>query len=455
MDRTTEMLSSFACGLTYDALTTQTIHQVKRVLVDTLACALGGYLSEPAEMVTTLAKTVTSTLPSRILGTEYSSSPEMAGFANSVMVRYLDYNDIAVGGHPSDSIPAALAMADYLKSDGRSLITSIVVAYEASRRVGDHVQYALPMGWDHGVLRSLGAACAAGKIMGFDQERMGHAISLAVVPNLSLGQTRVGELSMWKGCAGPNGTRAGIFAAQLAQQGMSGPSEPFDGSEGLWAKMLGHPVRLEDGWDEPYSINETRFKFFPSQGGTQGPAGLAVEMHSQLSSPADIEAIRIYLPGQLLLRAVNDPEKWHPKTRETADHSIPYLVAVAIQDGTVTPDSFSSQRIQDPQIHSLISRMNVEEDPEYSGRYPEETNCRIEVTTKEGNQLTAHSAYPKGDPRNPMTDADIEAKFRSLSAQLLTAEQCDGALNLLWSVEEQPNLKALFDALVVQLPHRG
>jgi 2-methylcitrate dehydratase len=455
MDRTTEMLSSFACDLTYDALTPQTIHQVKRVLVDTLACALGGYLSEPAEMVMNLAKTVTSTLPSRILGTEYSSSPDMAGFANSVMVRYLDYNDIAVGGHPSDSIPAALAMADYLKRDGRSLITSVVVAYEASRRVGDHIQHALPMGWDHGVLRSLGAACAAGKIMGLDQERMGHAISLAVVPNLSLGQTRVGELSMWKGCAGPNGTRAGIFAAQLAQQGMSGPSEPFDGSEGLWAKMLGQPVRLEDGWYEPYSINETRFKFFPSQGGTQGPAGLAVELHSQLPTPADIEAISIYLPGQLLLRAVNDPEKWHPKTRETADHSIPYLVAVAIQDGTVTPDSFSSQRIQDPQIHSLISRMNVEEDPDYSGRYPEETNCRIEVTTERGNQLTAHAAYPKGDPRNPMTDADIEAKFRSLSAQLLTAEQCDSALNLLWSTEEQPNLEGLFDALVVQLPQRG
>jgi len=455
MDRTTEMLSSFTCGLTYDTLSTQTIHQVKRVLVDTLACALGGYLSEPAEMVTNLAKTVTSTLPSRILGTKYSSSPDMAGFANSVMIRYLDYNDIAVGGHPSDSIPAALAMADYLKSDGRSLITSIVVAYEASRRVGDHVQHALSMGWDHGVLRSLGAACGAGKIMGLDQERIGHAISLAVVPNLSLGQTRVGELSMWKGCAGPNGTRAGIFAAQLAQQGMSGPSEPFDGSEGLWAKMLGHPVRLEDGWYEPYSINETRFKFFPSQGGTQGPTGLAVEMHSQLSTQADIEAIRIYLPGQLLLRTVNDPEKWHPKTRETADHSIPYLVAVAILDGTVTPDSFSSQRIQDPKIHSLISRMNIEEDSEYSGRYPEETNCRIEVTTEGGNQLTAHSAYPKGDPRNPMTDSDIEAKFRSLSDQLLTAEQCDRALNLLWSMEEQSNLEELFDALIVQLPHRG
>jgi 2-methylcitrate dehydratase len=105
MDRTTEMLTSFECGLTYDDLTPETVHQVKRVLVDTLACALGGYLSEPARMTTKLARTVTSTLPSRILGTEHSSSPDMAGFANSVMVRYLDYNDIGVGGHPSGVSP--------------------------------------------------------------------------------------------------------------------------------------------------------------------------------------------------------------------------------------------------------------------------------------------------------------------------------------------------------------
>ncbi len=448
MDRTTEMLSSFACRLNYDDLTPQTVHQVKRVLVDTLACAMGGYLSEPAKIATQLARTVTSTLPSRILGTKDHSSPDMAGFANAVMVRYLDYNDIGVGGHPSDSIPGALAMAGHLGSDGRTVIASVVVNYEVGRRVGNHVQHAI--GWDHGILRSLGAACAAGKIMGLDQEQMGHAISLAVVPNLALGQTRVGELSMWKGCAGPIGTRAGIFAAQLAQLGMTGPFEPFDGSEGLWAKMLDHPVQLEGDWGEPYSINDTRLKFFPSQGGTQGPTGLAVELHSQVSTTADIEAIRIYLPGQLILRAVSEPEKWHPKTRETADHSIPYLVAVALQDGTVTPASFNPQRIQAPELHSLISRMNAEEDPEYSRLYPDEINCRLEITTSSGKQLAAHTAYPKGHPRNPLTDAEIDAKFRSLSAELLTAQQCDRALNLLWSLEQQPNLGELFDALVVQ-----
>ena len=180
--------------------------------------------------------------------------------------------------------------------------------------------------------------------------------------------------------------------------------------------------------------------------------GLAVELHTQLSGPGDIEAIRVYLPGGLFLRAVNEPEKWHPQTRETADHSIPYLVAVALQDGVVTPESFNLEKIQDPAIHSLISRMSVEEDPEYSGLYPEETNCRLEITTAGGQQLTTHSAYPKGHPRNPMSDADIEAKFRNLSAGLITQEQCNHALSLLWSLEELPDLEELLDTLVIQEP---
>ena len=231
---------------------------------------------------------------------------------------------------------------------------------------------------------------------------------------------------------------------------MSGPSEPFDGSEGLWAKMLGHTLELEDGWGEPYKINEVRFKFFPSQGGTQVPTGLAVELHPQLAGSADIEAIRVFLPGGLFLRAVDEPEKWHPKTRETADHSIPYLVAVALQDGVVTPDSFSLERIQDPALHSLISRMNVEEDPEYSERYPEQTNCRLEITTTSGQHLTAQAADPKGHPNNPMSDAEIEAELRSIAADLIPAKQCDRALDLLWALEEQPNLEELFDALIIR-----
>jgi 2-methylcitrate dehydratase len=168
---------------------------VKRVLVDTLACAMGGYRSEPANIARQLASTVTNAgeQGSRILGTRDLSSPELAGFANAVMVRYLDYNDMSVGGHPSDAIPGPLAMAYPRGSDGQAVITAIVVNSEVARQVGRHVQPTFQRGGDHGILRALGAACASGNIMGLDRARMGQAISLAVVPNVALGQTRVGE----------------------------------------------------------------------------------------------------------------------------------------------------------------------------------------------------------------------------------------------------------------------
>jgi 2-methylcitrate dehydratase len=195
MDRTTERLSALVCNLHYDDLTPQTVHQVKRVLVDTLACAMGGYRSEPAKIARHLASTVKSAGEhgSRLLGTRECSSPELAGFANAVMVRYLDYHDMSGGGHPSDSIPGPLAVAYPRGSDGRAVITALVVNDEVARQVGRHVQPTFQRGWDHGILRALGAACATGHILGLDRARLGHAIALAVVPNLALGQTRVGE----------------------------------------------------------------------------------------------------------------------------------------------------------------------------------------------------------------------------------------------------------------------
>ena len=173
MDRTTELLSSYACNLTYEDLPPEVVHQVKRTVADTLGCAVGGYLSEPAKVARKLAGDVTSKTSARILGTYDRSSLDMAGFANGVMVRYLDCNDSYFspgGGHPSDMIPAALAVGDSVEADGRTIITAIALAYEAFCRIADHVP---DNQWDQGVLSVIGAACAAGKILGLDEEADG------------------------------------------------------------------------------------------------------------------------------------------------------------------------------------------------------------------------------------------------------------------------------------------
>ena len=349
MDRTTELLSSYACNLTYEDLPPEVVHQVKRTVADTLGCAVGGYLSEPAKVARKLAGDVTSKTSARILGTYDRSSLDMAGFANGVMVRYLDCNDSYFspgGGHPSDMIPAALAVGDSVEADGRTIITAIALAYEAFCRIADHVP---DNQWDQGVLSVIGAACAAGKILGLDEEQMGHAISLAVVPNVPLRVTRMGELSMWKGCAAAAATRSGIFAAQLAAEGMTGPFEPFEGRKGLWEQAIGYPIELDamGGDDAPFRITDTIFKFYPSQIHTQAPIDLAIQLHDRVEV-SDVASIKIQSYRSAVSSASTEPEKWDPQTRETADHSIPFLAAVGLRDGEVTPATFAPDRIADP-----------------------------------------------------------------------------------------------------------
>jgi 2-methylcitrate dehydratase len=305
------------------------------------------------------------------------------------------------------------------------------------------------LGWDQGTFSVIGAACGAGKVMGLDLQAMGHALSLAVVPNVALGATRVRELSMWKGCAAACATRAGIFAAQLAQEGMTGPAEAFDGPRGLWDQAVGRPVTLEHfgGGNEPFRIMATSFKFFPSQIHTQAPIGLAVELHTQVPTE-EIAAIRIRSYRSAVRSAATDPQKWDPQTRETADHSIPFLVATAFQEGGVTPASFALDRIKSPTLRQLMSKMTIEEDAEFTQAFPAELNCWMEITSRSGERFTAATAYPKGHQQNPLSDAELEAKFRHLGAGVLSGPQCQAALAQLWSLEHAPNLHQLFDSLV-------
>ncbi len=448
MDRTTDLLSSYACGLSFQDLGPEVVHQVKRTLIDSLGCALGGFSSAPARIARDLASNAGGV--SRILGTRQCGPPDTAAFANGVALRYLDCNDSYFspgGGHPSDMIPAALAIAGPSGSDSRSLILSIVLAYEVFCRLSDQVVVS-DLGWDQGVFSVIGAACAAGKLLDLNQEQMGHAISLAVAPNLPLGVTRTGELSMWKGCAAAGASRAGVFAAQLAARGMSGPDRPFEGRRGLWEQAVGKPVELPDlgGGDQSFRIRETTFKSFPSQIHTQGPIGLALELRAQVA-PQDIESIDIRAYKAAVSSAATEPEKWAPKTRETADHSIPYLVAAALRDGSVTPHSFTQQRIQDPAIRTLISKMTIQEDAEFTRRYPTEYNCRLEITCRSGEKLTARTSFPKGHKQNPLNDAEVEAKFRSLAFNHIGEAQWDRILKILWSLDDEPNMNPLFDSL--------
>jgi 2-methylcitrate dehydratase len=448
MDATTEFLGDYTWRLGYGDLSPETVRQVERTVIDTLGCGIGALESEPASIARRLAARVQGDPPAHVLGTRQTTSMDLAAFANTVLVRYLDCNDTYAArgtGHPSDMIPAVLAVADGRRADGRAVITAIVAAYEVFCRLADHVPL---KGWDQGMFAAVGAACGAGKLLGLDRAALGHAISIAITSGVPLGVTRIGELSMWKGCATAAANRTAVFATALAAEGMTGPPAPFEGRDGLWQHLGIEAPKWErfGGGGEPFRITRTSFKAYPSVVHTQGPIGLVLELRREIAA-GDVAAVHVATYGDAVRRTATEAEKWDPQTRETADHSIPYLVAAAFADGAVTPATFARPRIQDPALRPFMQKLTVVEEPEFTRRYPAEACTRIEVRTTDGRRAVRETRYPKGHHGNPLTDAEVEAKFRGLAEGTLRPEGCARVLGQAWDLANAASLDALHESL--------
>jgi 2-methylcitrate dehydratase len=447
MDSMIEQLSEYATGLRYRDLTPEAVHECKRRLIDTLGCAAGGFDAKPSVVARALARRSRGDPPARILGTQERSTPELAAFANGVMMRYLDFNDATFGksaGHPSDIFAATLAVADALHADGRDAIAASALAYEVFCNFSESV--AREQGWDHVVFGVVANAVASGRLLGLTRAQMGNAIALGTIPNMALEQTRTGELSMWKGCAAANAARNGIFAAQLARDGLTGPEQAIEGKWGLWHPLGKFRWQPFGGRGAPFRVTQTHIKYFPAVIHAQTPITVALELHGQVA-PEEIEAIAIetYWVAERYVDRAN--ALWHPATRETADHSLPYCVVTALLDGEITEASFSARRIRDPRIAALIERTTIRENPAYTRAHPGEWPCRIDVTLRGGRKKSAAAPYFKGHARRPLSDAEIEQKFRELSENVLEKKQADAVLAAAWKLEKLADVGDLLKLL--------
>src|SRR3989454_3277440 len=449
MDTTTETLSGYVTSLRYEDLGPRTVQEAKRHILDSLGCAMGGYGSEPAIIARRVAPS--GTPAARLLGEGRPTTPEAAAFANSVMIRFLDANDtyIARGsGHPSDMLGALLAAAECQGASGKDLLLAIVAGYEVFGALADQISLR-DRGWDQGVFVAPAAAAGAGLLLGLSATQMAEAIAIAATANVATRQTRAGELAMWKGCATAVAAKAGLFAAQLAREGMTGPTAAFEGRHGLWEQVTG-PFELGalGGRDTPFAIERTNFKFVATEYHAQAPIAIALRLRAKVSVE-EIEAIDVRIYAMAHSEIGSEPAKWDPRTRETADHSLPYMLAVALRDGRVTPASFEPERYLDPSLRPLMNRIRVAESPEFTRRFPQELGSQIDVITRSGQRFTARAEYPKGHARNPMTDDDVETKFRDLSLDVLGAERVNAALQALWHLDEAPRTSVVLDALTL------
>ena len=435
-----EQLSVYATSLHYRDLPVEVVHQAKRLIIDTLGCAIGGYTSEPSKIARELAGTVTSTQPATVLGSGQASSPDLATFANGVMIRYLDYNDgytSLESGHPSDSIAAVLSPVEVAGAGGRRAIAATVAAYETFCRLGDAATLKY-RGFDHVTNGCIASVVAAARSLGLSPEETHQALNLGVVSNLALNQTRVGTLSHWKGCAYANASRNAVFATMLAARGLTGPSPIFEGEGGFFNTVTGEPYQLEpfgDG-DQPFKIMECSIKRFPLGQYSQTVVQAALEVREQLPDPGDIAEVNIKTLQKAVDIMAGDPEKWHPATRETADHSMPYTTAVALTYGSVHQRHFDDQYLRDTALLDLTQRVRVGASEEANRRAPEAMLCDLEVVTGSGRRYSSQVAYHKGHWKNPMSDAEVEEKFRSLARDLLSPAQTEALLDRLWHLEE-------------------
>ena len=436
-----EQLSSYAAALRFEDLPREVVHQATRLIIDTIGCALGGFAGEPARIVRDVAGSVTSSQPATVIVSGQRTSPDLATFANGAMIRFLDFNDgytsTGESGHPSDSIAAVLSTAEIMRRSGAEVIAATVLAYEVFCRICDASDLK-PLGFDHVTVGGMASTAAAARLLGLPERKIAAALNLGIAPNIALYQTRIGNVSMWKGCAYANASRNAVFAAMLAARGMTGPAPIFEGVGGYFKAVTRAPFRLAalGGRGHPFKIMECSIKRFPLGQYSQTVVEAALEVRAKIGSTDEISEVLIQTVSAAVRLMAGDPEKWAPATRETADHSMPYTVAVALIYGSVAAHHFDDEYLHDPKILALAQRVKVEVSEQAERRMPEAMRCILKLVTTSGATHAAVVDYHKGHYKNPMSDAEIEAKFRGLAQNALKPEQTGRLLDALWEIED-------------------
>ncbi|OFV80121.1 MAG: 2-methylcitrate dehydratase, partial [Acidobacteria bacterium RBG_13_68_16] len=407
MPETTEKITApmarWAATLAYSDLSPAAVGEAKRFLLDSLGCALGGYLQRDVKIALAVLDETAGRGPATVIGTGKRLDPVSASLANALMVRVMDYNDIywkQDPSHPSDIIPAAIACCERAGGDGRELIVGIALGHEFEQRL---CEAAFPgireRGWHHATLTAFVSPIVAGRALHLPWEQIQHAIGISASHHATLGAVTAGKLTMMKNTVDPMATQSGVLAALLAERGYTGPEHVIDGKEGL-VRCLGPDWKLDvltEGLGASWRITQCGMKAFPTEALTHAPISAVLDLVNEHNlAPHQITKVHI----RSLARAADilaDPSKYDPRSKETADHSLPYVIAAAIVDRQVTPQQFTEAKINDPAIRAQLRKVEVVADAEIEKVFPVLQRVVVTIHTAGGQQFTRQLDYPKGD----------------------------------------------------------
>ena len=420
-----ERLAGFAARASYDDLSEQARDQLKIRVVDALACAIGAVEGEPVRLIRSQVEEFDHAGRCSLIGGG-TATPDRAAFYNSALVRYLDFNDSYLAKnetcHPSDNLGAVLAAAEYAGASGRDFLAALALAYQVQCRLSD-VAPVRDAGFDHVTQGAYAVATGVARALRLDATRTAHAIAIAGTAFNALRVTRTGLLSQWKGLAYPNMAGAVTRTTFLARLGITGPLEVFEGEKGFMDAVSGYfelKWELEDLERVTQTILKTHNAEIHSQSVLQAVLELRARQHL---SAADVERVEVdvFDVAYRIIGGGEEGDKTVVHTKEEADHSLPYLVAVALLDGEVMPEQYGAKRIDRADVQSLLRRVSVRPNEGFSSRFPDEMPCRVRVILRDGRTLTEERAdYPGFHTRGRTWEA-ARAKFERLAAPYTTA----------------------------------
>jgi 2-methylcitrate dehydratase len=454
MSTVSRRLAEWSSSVRFEDLPDDVVARAKSFLYDSIGCAFGGYGTDDVRIATEVVTEGGGNPQATLIGSGRKVSAIDASFLNSLMIRALDFNDIywkQDPSHPSDIMPAAMAAGELAGKSGKDLIVGIVLGHEIEMRL---CEAAFPgireVGWHHATLTAFASPFVAARMLDLDVDQTISACGISASHSGSFGSVTAGTLTKMKNTVDPMACRSGVEGALLAQKGYEGPEPIFEGREGL-----GDCISDEWKWDivteglgDSWRILQCSMKGAPVEALIHTPLTVALSLRKSESLDANnVAEIRIKTI-QRAAEILSDPAKYDPQTRETADHSLPYCIAVAIADGMVTTAQFQEERILDPALRPLMNKIQVVAEPTFEAMFPALQPCEVTVKKTDGTETTERMDYPMGDPRNPMTPEQMENKFDALSGPFLSEASSRRVKDAIENAEAAGTIRELMETFV-------
>ena len=443
MDSVSRKMAKFALGLTYEAIPEPARLEAKRFLLDSVGCALAALDHEDMQQAYRYVQGLGGHEQATVIGHGWRSNMANAALMNALLIRAMDYNDIywkQDPSHPSDIIPAALAPAEYRGLGGADLLVGILIAYEIEMRLCLAADPGVrEVGWHHASLTQFTSPLVAGRMLGLNEDQIVAAVGISGSSHFTLGGVVAGHLTNMKNTADPMATEAGVRAAMLAATGYSGPVELFEGKEGVF-HVIGNvrwdPDAMLDRLGERFLITECGYKAFPTEALTHQPITAALEVMAENGiDPHGVSEVLVETTtrGADIL---SDPSKYEPRTKETADHSLPYCIAVAVAKGNVLPSDFEQEALMDPFVWELLGKIKVVANAEIDGLFPAVKRAIVTITTRDGRSFTRQEDHAKGRAERPLSDDELIDKFRANASHAMSDERMDRIVEATFALED-------------------